>query len=393
MTPEVRAPRDEDEQRAIWGMLCRAFGWNVADFERFRGGGPLERILAVFVDDEPVATSRIREFGQFFGGRCVPMGGFSPVGVSAEHRGRGFGSLVTAAQYPLLRERGEVLSGLYPATNALYRKVGFEIAGVWSQHKTRTRELQRLPLGRGIPTRRATADDRPAIEACYARVAPGIDGFLDRRELWWNRLFGPENQQLYVVDGTDGTIAGYVRYTLQFPSTSELASFDVAELVADDPEVVHALWRLIGSSSSIAPECHIVGPPEHPLTLSLPEQDLSLRSEWRWMTRIIDAPGAFAARGYPANATLAASLRVVDPQCDWNDGRWQFVIEGGEGRLERGGTGDIELGIGALSTMYTGYATPLRLAQAGLLRGGSTAELRALGTAFAGPTPWMPDFY
>src|SRR5262245_30305116 len=143
--PELRSPRDEDELRAVWAMLCRAFGWLIADFDRFVRGGPLERTLAVWLDGVPVACARIRDFGQFFGGRRVPMGGYSPVAVAADHRGRGFGSLVTAAHYPDLRERGLVLSGLYPATNTLYRKVGFELAGTWAVHRIRTRELQRLP--------------------------------------------------------------------------------------------------------------------------------------------------------------------------------------------------------------------------------------------------------
>src|SRR5207342_1707586 len=111
-------------------MLSRAFGWPEADFARWLSGPPPERVLAAFVDDEPVACARVREFGQWFGGRRVPLGGFSPVGVAAEFRGRGLGSLITSSQYPLLRERGEVLAGLYPATNALYRKVGFELSGV-----------------------------------------------------------------------------------------------------------------------------------------------------------------------------------------------------------------------------------------------------------------------
>ena len=166
MDPVVRTPRDEDEMRAIWAMLSRVFGWPEADFARWLNGPPPERVLAAFVDDEPVACARVREFGQWFGGRRVPLGGFSPVGVAAEFRGRGLGSLITTSQYPLLRERGEVLAGLYPATNALYRKVGFELSGVWSVHKTRdaraaapparsrhadaTGDRSRLPRGRGL---------------------------------------------------------------------------------------------------------------------------------------------------------------------------------------------------------------------------------------------------
>jgi predicted acetyltransferase len=374
-------------------MLCRAFGWDPGGFERFAAGGPLERVLVAFEGDAPVACSRIREFGQFFGGRRVPMGGFSPVGVATEFRGQGLGSRITAAQFPLMRERGEVLSGLYPATNALYRRVGFEIAGVWAEHRTRTRELQNLPLGRGTATRRASDDDRGAIERCYRRVAPTIPGFLDRNQNWWDRIFSGESQQIYVVDAVDGDIAGYVRYTLRWPERASVARIEIAELVADEPEVTHALWRLVGSSSSIAPECSIVGPPEHPLLLSMSEQDLISSGAWRWMARIIDAPGAIASRGYVPGTKLAVALRLDDPQCEWNAGRWRVVVEDGEGYLERGGDGDVQLGIGAFSALYTGYASPWQLLAAGLLRADGSDSLAALGAAFAGPSPWMPDFY
>jgi predicted acetyltransferase len=395
VVPEVRSPRDDEEQRRIWEMLCRAFGWDVATYDRFAHGAPLDRVLAVFVDDEPVATARIRAFGQFFGGRRVPMGGYSPVGVAAEHRGRGYGSLITAAHYPLLRELGEVLAGLYPATTALYRKVGFELGGVWGVRKVRTRELQRVPPARGIAARRATDDDRGAIEACYARAARTQAGFLDRSARWWDRLFATEYQQIHVVDGDrPGEVAGYVRYRLQMQHPMSESTVDVSECMADSTEVMHALWQLVGTSSSIAPYTTIVSPPEHPLFFSLSEQEyLETQDEWRWMTRVVDAPGAIAARGYPPGVRGCVDFRVVDPQCDWNDGRWRFEVDDGNASLTRGGGGEVELGIGAFSALYTGYAPARTLALAGLLRGGDDRAFGALEAAFAGPAPWMPDFF
>jgi predicted acetyltransferase len=157
--------------------------------------------------------------------------------------------------------------------------------------------------------------------------------------------------------------------------------------------VSHALWRLVGSSSSIAPECSIVGPPEHPLMLSMSEQDLVSSSAWRWMARIIDAPGAIAARGYASGTKIAVGLRIDDAQCVWNAGRWRLVIEDGEAYLERGGDAHVQLGVGALSALYTGYASPWQLAASGLLRTDAPDALAALAAAFAGPSPWMPDFY
>jgi predicted acetyltransferase len=201
-------------------------------------------------------------------------------------------------------------------------------------------------------------------------------------------------QQIFVVDAGNGEVAGYVRYKMQMQANMAESSIDVAECIADETEVMHALWYLVGTSSSIAPHAHIISPPEHPLFLSLTEQEyLEYKDEWRWMTRIIDAPGAIAARGYPAGTRGCVGLRLVDPQCDWNDGRWRLVVEDGDARLERGGNGEIELGIGAFSSLYTGYTSARNLAVAGLLRGGSSADLGVLDAAFAGPTPWMPDFY
>ena len=395
VTPDVRSPRDEDELRAVWEMLCRAFGWKSADFERFAAGPPMDRTLAVYVDDEPVACARIRPFGQFFGGRRIAMGGFSPVGVAPEYRGRGFGSLVTSAQYPRLRDEGEVIAGLYPATTALYRKVGFELSGVWGRQRICTRELQRLPPARHVRTRRAGEADFSAIEACYARVAPNTPGFLDRSRNWWDRLLtGDPTQQLYVVDGDDGAVAGYVRYRIRMQPDMNDSTIDVDECIADTAEVMHALWHLVGSSSSITPHAHVVGPAEHPLLFSLSEQEyLEAKDEWRWMTRVIDARHAIAARGFAPGLCGSVDLRVDDPQCDWNDGRWRLAIDDGEARLERGGAGDVELGIAAFSALYTGYVPARTLAGAGRLRGGSERAIALLDAAFAGPTPWMPDFF
>src|SRR5689334_15595346 len=117
---DLRSPKDETELRAIWEMLAAAFGWDPTRFQRFADESSLDRVLAAFVDGAPVACSRIREFGQFLGGRRVPMGGYSPVGVAADHRGRGYGTIITTSQFVPMRERGEVLAGLYPATTALY---------------------------------------------------------------------------------------------------------------------------------------------------------------------------------------------------------------------------------------------------------------------------------
>src|SRR3954447_9380989 len=204
---EVREPT-EDDLVSAWHMLTRSFNWPRTDEEKWISSiGPLERCRVAVTDAagdrEVAAFSRVRPFGQFFGGRSVPMAGYSPVGVAPEFRGRGLGSIVTADHFPVLRERGEVLAGLMPATTKLYRGVGFELGAVWTNRALPIRSLQMLPPQPGVVVRRATLDDVPAIEACYSRHARLQPGWLDRPDVWWKRILVDawDERHIYVVDG------------------------------------------------------------------------------------------------------------------------------------------------------------------------------------------------
>jgi predicted acetyltransferase len=397
MEPVLRHPETDDELERCWEVIVRAFNFPRTDRERFFETMDRERALAVFVGDEVAAFSRIRPFGIYYGGRRIPMGGHSPVGTAPEFRGRGFGSMVTAGHFADLRERGEVLAALYPATTALYRGVGFGLAGVWAMHKLPTRSLQDIRPAGSVQIRRGSIADVPAVKECYRAWAPRQQGHLDRSDDWWDHNFLrglDENRYLYVVDADrpGGGLAGYIHYRQSArPEWGYLMS--VSEVVATSVDVAAALWRMIGSSSTMAPQTNVVGPPEHPLLLLLPEQDLEQVTTLRFMIRIVDLPGAFAARGYPPDLRLGADFELDDKDCPWNSGRWRLSIEGGQATAAKGGDGTIKVTPTALATLYSGYLSPHAMSAAGLLPGAGDRDLADLTAAFAGPTPWMPEIF
>lgn len=391
MEPVLRAPANDEENSRVWDMIVRSFNFPAEHVDRFLSDPDTPQGLALFVGDEVAAYSRIKSFAMFFGGRSVPTGGYSPVGAAPEFRGRGYASMVTAAQYPLLRERGEVLGALYPATTRLYRGVGFEVAGVWSLAELPTRSFHALRPAGSVPVRRATVEDLDEIKGLYRAWAARRNGHLDRPDWWWERRFVKEFEKLhvYLVPGE-----GYITYTHQ-PKKDWGFKVGVHEVVAADVEVAIALWRMVGSASSMARETVVTGPVEHPLFLLLPEQDLEEQMSLRIMLRLVDMAGAFAARGYAAAARCNVEFEVEDRHCDWNTGRWRLVVEDGEGRLEKSaGAGPVmRASVNGLASLYSGYATAWTLAECGLLSGASDADLAALTAVFAGPTPWMPDFF
>ena len=103
-------------------------------------------------------------------------------------------------------------------------------------------------------------------------------------------------------------------------------------------------------------------------------------------------PRAIAARGYEPAVDAAVHLDLRDPLAPWNEGPFVLRVEAGEARLEPGGTGELQLGIHALSALYSGHASALDLALVGAVHG-PVAPCRALDAIFAGPNPALLDYF
>lgn len=389
-----------DDLPSIWDVFVRGFDFPRDRFQEWLADPGPDRVVGSFDDTgRAVAGSRLIAFGQWYGGRRVPMAGFSPVAVAPEQRGRGLGRAVTAGHYGDMRDRGEVAAGLFPSSVALYRSVGFELAGGYVERQIPSAHMAAIRPGREVVVRPGGAADVAGARACYARIAPTRHGHLDRPEEMWRRKVPVDlaGLHLYVVDDRTTaapTIAGYAVYRHVKTRHPYDYAIHVVELMADDPDVSAALWRVVGSSGTQAPHVTVVGAPDDPVFLQLPMGDpTAVRSEIRWMVRLVDAPGAIAARGYRRSARGRVELEIVDADAPWNAGRW--VLEAGDGAatLEPGGAGTVQTSVGGLSSLWAGYASARTLATAGLLRASDPVSLDDLDEVFAGPPPTLLDFY
>ena len=355
-----------------------------------------ERTHGAFADGRLVATTHVHAFGQFFGGRSVPMGGVGGVAVAPEHRGKGLARRIMTEALQAMRARGEVISALFPATTTLYRGVGYELAGAAVWHQVSPRALREQRGANALETRRVEKGDDPTgMRGCYERVAPEINGWLDRGDRHWQSLWEwwHAGHYVYACENPGGEVEGYLVYRHEPTPPGARGDYGVrvAQIVAATPEGLRAVWWTLASSASLVDAVTFTASPEDALLLLMPEQHISVRGQVRWLLRIVDAQAAVALRGYPPSLEIEAPLTVEDAILADNTGAWTLRVADGEGRLESGGRGGPRLGIGALSSLYTGWASTATLLRAGLLEGGSAAQLRALDAAFAGPTPWMMD--
>jgi predicted acetyltransferase len=112
----------------------------------------------------------------------------------------------------------------------------------------------------------------------------------------------------------------------------------VERLVASSAATTRALWAVAASNSTVAETVRAQAGPSDPLWWMLREQDADIAERESWMLRLLDAPAAIAARGFPAT-DLAVPLLITDDLRPANSGRWDLTVRSGEGRLSRCRTG------------------------------------------------------
>lgn len=377
---EIRslAPDDIDAVHDLW---VRAFGPSAYDGGRTLLAVREGRMLGVYEGRRLVATGYYHAFDQWWHGRAVPMGGVAGVCVAPEDRGRGIGGRLAARLLDLME--GRPLSVLFPATTPVYRSVGYERAGAQYRITLPPEPLRTLAAG-PVKVRRAEPADAVEITALLRRLHAGArhDGPIDRGEAYFRGLL--ENERVFAYLAEDGFLA------YGWDDGDERLA--VRRCVAGSAETARALWAVVGSGSSIAEAVSAYVAPGDPLLWLLRDRSDHDVRRVGWMLRVLDAPAAIAARGFPAAMSLDVPLVIDDEQRPGNAGAWRLTVEAGEGRLERGAeeSDATRLPARGLAALYAGVSMAT-LRGAGIVAGGDAAD-PLLDAAFAA-TPFMLDHF
>ncbi len=332
--------------------------------------------------------------GQWFGGQSVPMAAVRVVGVAPEHRGTGVATLLMQALMKELHRDGVPISTLYPATEPVYRRAGFEQAGV--------RLTYRLPVqaidvrDRVVPLRRIEDPDRDAVRMAYAARAARTAGNLDRNDWAWQRTFSPvgtpQNTHGYLVE-QDGQIGGYVVYAQkQGERIAHAHELVLTDFVALTLEAGRRLLTLFSDHQSMVDTITWYGAPADPITYVLGDQRWKLVDRLDWMLRIVDVRGALEARGYLPDIAGEVHLDVQDDVLPQNNRRFVLEVAESHGHVREGGHGDVRIDVRGLAVVYSGHLTAVELKTTGYVDA-LDDDLRAMTSLFTGPSPWMPDIF
>ncbi|HYN87545.1 MAG TPA: GNAT family N-acetyltransferase [Ardenticatenaceae bacterium] len=341
-------------------------------------------------DGQPVAALVVFERMVSLHGGEMAAGLIASVAVPPEHRRRGYARALMGGVLDEMYQARLPLSMLFPFSTAFYRSLGYGLVNLnWY--------LDIPPsafpaYSERLAVRRATPDDEGAIRACHerARCQPQNNGWPARTEWeWQNRVWKPE--QDVVVYSNNGTIEGYLIYTLTWNRETSTIPAKVIEWVATS----EAAWRgLAGFLGALGEQATVVtynAAQGNPLLLALREPYSAGRTAAEFvfyqaarlvsgfMLRVVHLTSALRARRYPPTLVADVVLRVDDPQLPGNGEPLHVHIENGAasvapavGGFHRGQPATVETDIASFSQLFAGFM--------------SGEQARTLGRLDASPT-------
>jgi predicted acetyltransferase len=395
MSPVVRHLTPAD-QAAAWALGSIAFGYHDRTMpDGWTSDRPGRRTWGVFdAADRLVAKAVDREQAHWFGGSLVPASGVAGVAVLPELRGRGLAGQLLRHLLAAARERGAAISTLFDTTPYPYRRAGFEEIGALVRAAVPTASLSGARVPPGLSLRPATAEDVPLLQSVYRDFARSGTALMDRDAARW---LGDPAEYLAAYDGVsvavaaDGTIEAYVSYD-RGPGYDHTGRLVLDDLVALTPAGAKAMAAFLASWASVAPTLSMKVVPGDPVAMSVALGRTPVESRQPWMLRVIDAPAAIAARGWPEFVGGSVDLHLLDELCLWNSGPHVLRLDGGTARLEPGGSGAVRLTERGLALWYAGGLSPATLRRAGVLAGPDAWDPLLLA-ATAGPTPILLDYF
>jgi predicted acetyltransferase len=318
------------------------------------------------------------------------MIGIAAVGIAPQYRGTG--AAIALMQHTLneLYAKGIPISVLYPATQRLYRKAGYEQGGNRCSWEIPTASIQireqPLPLQPVIPSNLEVFYD------LYQKQAKLINGNLDRHPFIWQKIIPPfENEGVYAyLIGTGEHSQGYAILSQHHQQESSVLL--VRDWVALTPAAAQSFWSFIANHRSTIEKVRWAGAVIDVLKLLLPEQTTTIKSMKTWLLRVVNVAKALEKRGYPSGLQAELHLEVQDDLIAENNGRFILSVSHGQGEVTKGGTGELKLHIRELAPLYTSLFTPYQLQLTGRLEATETA-LDTAAQLFAGVSPSMPDSF
>lgn len=333
-------------------------------------------------------------------GATVTAPGVTAVGVLPSHRRRGINTRLMAAILDQAEERGEPLAYLWASESSIYGRFGYGIASLCAELEMTTHRSVFAPWVRPTGTVRSLPREEalPPMRRAYETAASRRPGMVLIDDRWWEwltreRKKDAEKPVFFAVhEDEQGVPDGFATYKVKHEWPHGVASneLEIELMVCATGDAEIALWRFLFDVDLVATVKAWDRPPDDAV-LRVVQEPRRLRfslSDGLWL-RLLDVPGALAARRYRSDGTLV--VEVDDPFRPGSAGRYELTVTDGVATSTRtDASADLACDVRALGAAYLGgssFHDLHRSQQVGELTGGALERADAM---FAwDPAPWF----
>jgi predicted acetyltransferase len=354
----------------------------------------------VFVGGRMAAAGRLLPLRATLGGRQVGLGGIAGLATNPEDRRRGHIQHLLLAILGEMRERGMVLSALYPFDSAFYRRYGWALADATTTVRLPTAALVQRERSSG---RIVEVDPGEMASLIDLHAAAGDRHNLTVvRDSWWFHRYVAlvdnltvEPRLIYRYQPPRGTGGGYVVVHYR-RSVAGGPVVMVRELVAADAAARRALLAFVGDLDSQAPLAEFVVPDDDPLRAELvayDDVDVAAPRELLAMVRIVDLAGLVDG-ALVGGGDGDLIVEVDDDYARWNRGRWRMTVAAGTASWRRTRKEpDCRLAIHTAAQLVSGFVSAASAIAAGLVSGRRPEAISLLAGLAGGRRPFHNEYY
>ena len=379
---------DSEDSHSFGSILGQCFLSSLVEEQAWIKLMETEHLRIIRKNKEVIGGLAVIPMAQWWGGKSVTMTGIAGVSIAPEYRGTGAALSLMQQTIKELHGKGVATSVLYPSVQRLYRKLGYEQAGIFYGWETSAQSIQireqPLPI-------KAVSTDSQIFYELYKKQAKNINGHLNRAKPIWSRIMNPSNDTFYAyLIGSTEQPQGYI--ILSQHSTEDGAILRIRDWVVLTNAATKTFWSFLNNHRAQIDKIRWRSSAIDCLTLLLPEQTAKIKFKQCWMLRILNVEKALSTRGYFSGIETELHLEITDDLIAENNGNFVLSIHNGCGNITKGGKGELKLDIRGLAPLYTGLFSPQQLQLAGKLDGTE----QAISTAtqiFAGTSPWMMDYF
>ena len=391
MKPDLEFSSDCNSENAgqFGRILTQSFLSSPGEEESWIKLMGIENLRVIRQNREVIGGLAVIPMSQWWGAQSVSMTGIAGVGIAPEYRGSGAALSLMQQTIKELYANDVAISVLYPSTQRLYRKLGYEQGGSFYGWETSAQSIQireqPLPI-KAVPT------DSKIFYEIYEKQAKNINGYLNRAKPIWHRIMKPSGKDTYYayLIGSAEDPQGYIIFSQH--SAEDGAILRVRDWVVLTNAAAQTFWSFLSNHRAQIDKIRWRSSVIDRLALLLPEQSATIKFTQCWMLRILNVEKALSVRGYFSEIETELHFEIEDDLIAENNGKFILSISNGSGNVTKGGKGELKLDIGGLAPLYTGLFSPQQLQLAGKLD--ATDKVICTATQiFAGTSPWMADFF